>query len=131
MPKSDSYVTVANGVSLNITAAELADITTLTTTENKIKPYIGAHGDTAKCGMLLFPLTLTPTESKEVLDGFMTVLNTKVSTAYNSDRNTSSSQAWSAININIRTAVLQKFQSSPYKIRNSTMWTKLVANQYS
>ena len=124
-------MTVANGVGLNITATELADITTLTATEDKIKPYIGAHGDSAKCGMSLFPLNLTPLESKEVLDGFMAVLANKVSTFYNSDRNTSSSQAWSAININIRTAVLQKFKASPGLIRNSTIWTRLIANQYT
>lgn len=32
MPQSDSYVTVGNGVSLDINATELASITTLTTT---------------------------------------------------------------------------------------------------
>lgn len=32
LPKSDSYVTIANGVSLDINATELANITTLSTT---------------------------------------------------------------------------------------------------
>jgi hypothetical protein len=64
MEEPNDYVTVANGVSLNINTTVLQDITTLQTTYDKIYPYIGLNGDSAKCGMKIFPLQLTPVQSK-------------------------------------------------------------------
>ena len=80
--------------------------------------------------MLLFPLHLTAAESKQVLDGYMTKLNTQVKTAYEADRDSSNTSAWDAININIRTAILQKLKANKTMVRNSTMWTKVIQNQY-
>lgn len=57
-----NFVTVANGVQLNLTYAELLNILpSQTTLTNKIKPYLSASASTLTCVGSAFPLTLTAT----------------------------------------------------------------------
>lgn len=74
---------------------------------------------------------LTSNQSKEILDGYINQLVANITIAYNADRNTSATQAWTDININIRTAIIQKFKANKTMIRNSTIWSKLVINDYT
>ncbi len=57
-------------------------------------------------------------------------LATKITTYYNLDRNVNTTTIWSSLNINIRTAILSKFKANATMIRNSTLWTKVVNNQW-
>ncbi len=49
-----------------MTLTDLDAITTLNSTYNKISPYVGTGvmADYAKCGLKIFPLTLTVPESE-------------------------------------------------------------------
>ena len=58
--KEGDYLTIANGVQLDITEIQLSAITTLSTTYDKILPYIGLDPETAVCASAIFPLELTP-----------------------------------------------------------------------
>lgn len=60
----------------------------------------------------------------------MSKLIANLTTAYNSDRISNSTMAWTSININIRTAILSKFKTNKTMIRNSTMYDKLIANDF-
>jgi hypothetical protein len=60
----------------------------------------------------------------------MNNLATKITTYYNLDRNVNTTYIWSSLNINIRTAILSKFKANTTMIRNSTLWTKVVNNQW-
>lgn len=74
---------------------------------------------------------LTSNQSKEILDGYINQLVANTTIAYNADRSASATQAWTDININIRTAIIQKFKANKTMIRNSTIWSKLVINDYT
>jgi hypothetical protein len=75
------------------------------TLSNMIKPYLGLTGQEASCGMGIFPLVLTSSESTLFFNNYMSNLTTKVSSQYTSQR-TANSSAYSDLNINIKTSVL-------------------------
>lgn len=131
LPEDQSFATVANGCELDMDEAELLSITqSYVDLQEKIKPYLNLQGDTAKCGMSLFPLTLLANESSYFLDKTMTNLQTQVINQYNADRDILATKTWGDININIRTAVLSKLQDTPALLGNSVLWTKVCLNEF-
>lgn len=81
--------------------------------------------------MNLFPLTLTADESKLFLDLYMTNLETQLVTQYDAARDGATTKAWTALNINIRTAVLYMVRSYPSWMGSGTFWTHLIANNFT
>lgn len=128
----NNYVTLSNGVELDFDATKLDEIFggASSTLKDKIAPYLQAYGDQAICGMKLFPLTLTSTESVEFLDNFMGNLATSVETLYNTNK-VSGNPDWMSININIRTAVLYEIKKNETLLGNSVMWTCLLQNDFA
>ena len=81
--------------------------------------------------MRMFPLTLTPVESKSFLDLFMADLQSQVITLYDSQRDTLTTSNWIQLNINIRTGVLFMLKKYDSWIGSGKMWDYLVVNNFT
>jgi len=95
-----------------------------------IKPYLSLQGDQAQCIGETFPLTLTDTQSTEVLTGYLNRLTSNISTLYNLNKAVASI-SWANLNINIKTAVLEmaKYNMNSNFI-GSTFWTNFLFNNF-
>ena len=107
MEQENDFLTIAEGVELNMTTTELAQVVPSDATLRAlVTPYLGASGSRATCLSNFFPLTLTDAQSSTFLSGYLTRLTANLSTIYNANK-AASSVAWSALNINIITSVLE------------------------
>jgi hypothetical protein len=127
-----NFVTIANGVQLNLTFAELLNIVPSNTAlTNKIKPYLSAVGSTLQCVGSAFPLILSASESNSVLTGFLNRLVTNLTAIYSTNK-ASYALSWANININIKTAVLEtaKYYMNTNFISGS-FWTNFQYNNWA
>ena len=85
---------IANGIKLDFNESFLDLVVPNTVIADKIRPYLGIYGETAKCASTIYPLELTSPESTEILDGYLTELESTVITSYDSCR-VSGTKAWS------------------------------------
>ena len=94
-------------------------------------PYLGAEGSRATCLSNFFPLVLTDTQSNTFLTGFLSRLTSNLSTIYTSNKQ-ASSLAWSSLNINIITAILEiaKLQMNNNFV-STQFWSHLLANDWT
>lgn len=69
----EDYTTCANGIQLSMNETTLLELFNglNQTLSDKLTPYLQSQGESAICGMRMFPLTLTAEESKLLLDLFM------------------------------------------------------------
>lgn len=101
------FLTIANGVQLNLTTMELNQIVTSDSAlVALITPYLGSQGERAQCLSNYFPLVLTDSQSSTVMNGYLARLSSNLSSIYNANKG-SSSMVWSALSRNIITAVLE------------------------
>lgn len=127
-----NFVTIANGVQLNLTFAELLNIVPSNTAlTNKIKPYLSAPGSTLQCVGTAFPLILTASESNSVLSGFLNRLVTNLTGIYSTNK-ASYALSWGDININIKTAVLEtaKYYMN-FDFISGSFWTNFQYNNWA
>jgi len=107
LEESTHFLTVANGVQLNLTYSELLNcVPSDATLTNTLRPYLGLSPSAAICVSNVFPLQLTDSQSVALLNGYLNRLVSNLSTIYNANRITSA-PTWSNLNINIKTAVLE------------------------
>lgn len=65
---SSDFLTVGNGVQLNLTYSELLNcVPSNSTLTNTIKPYLGLNSSAAQCVSNVFPLNLSDTQSTILL----------------------------------------------------------------
>jgi hypothetical protein len=70
----------------------------------EIKHYLNLPAPEAKCGMKVFPLTLTAPESDLFFTNYMNILLNEIKTKYAAQK-LNGTLAWADMNINIKTAV--------------------------
>ena len=64
MEEQTDFLTISNGVQLNMTETELSTVLVNNTAlDNKIKPYLNVNGTTGACASEIFPLELTDAEA--------------------------------------------------------------------
>jgi hypothetical protein len=127
------FITVANGVQLNLTLSELSSniIPGSTTLINKIKPYLSGAATNYQCVGSAFPLTLTAAESTTVLTGYLNRLASNLTTYYNANK-ASYATAWADLNINIKTAVIEMgkyWMNTDYY--GGTFWSNFQYNSWA
>jgi len=71
----------------------------------KIKPYLNLTAAQAKCGMSVFPLVLTSSESTLFFNNYMASFTSQIKALYSSQM-CSGCTLWSDLNVNIKTAIL-------------------------
>ena len=131
MEESNDYLTIANGVQLNLTSSEFSTIAGGDATIiGIVQPFLGRHGTSASCLTKYFSLLLTDAQSTQVLSGYLNRQQTNLTTTYNSQKS-GSSLTWSALNINIITAVLEtaKYYVNA-NIYSTNFWSYLLSNRF-
>ena len=95
-----------------------------------ITPYLNAAGSRATCLSNFFPLVLTDTQSDTMMNGYLSRLNSNLSTQYDANK-AAASVNWANLNINIITAVLElgKLQMNGDFV-GTTAWTHLLSNDW-
>lgn len=128
---SPDFLTVGDGVQLNLTYSELLNcVPSDATLTNTIKPYLGLSASSAQCVSKVFPLQLTDVQSVTLLTGYLNRLVANLSTIYNANK-LSSAPTWANLNINIKTAVLEmaKYNMNVNYLA-STFWNNFLFNNW-
>jgi hypothetical protein len=131
MEASLDFLTLGEGVQLNLTTAELAQVVPSDATlRTLVTPYLGANGSRATCLSNFFPLILTDTQSDTFMNGFLTRLASNLSALYNANK-AGSSLSWASLPTNIVTAVLEvaKLQMNANFLASSA-WSLLLGNNW-
>jgi hypothetical protein len=128
---STNFLTVADGLQLNLTYSELLNcVPSDSTLTNTVKPYLGLSGASAQCVSNVFPLQLTDTQSSTLLTGYLNRLVFNLSTIYNANK-VSYAPAWASLNINIKTAVVEM---AKYNINQNfiggSFWNSFLFNNW-
>ena len=76
-------ISIANGIELTMNASQIDTILPANSTlATKIKMYLGLNAQDAKCGMKIYPLTLTAVESDLFFTNYMNLLVSDIKTKY-------------------------------------------------
>lgn len=127
-----NFLTVGNGVQLNLTYSELLNcVPSDPTLTNTIKPYLGLTGSSAQCVSSVFPLQITDAQSVTLLTGYLNRVVANLSTLYNANR-ISSAATWANLNINIKTAVVEMAKySMNQNFLGGTFWKNFLFNNWA
>ena len=131
METSESFIQCANGISLNMTLQEFNSIPVNETLLSKIRPYIREQGQCAFCGIKMFNLELTPSESEEFFKGYMDLLTDTASKLYGEKR-INGTLEWRDVNINVKTAVLQTMKEKTFVPKvGEPFWDAFFINDFN
>lgn len=128
--KPANFLTVADGVQLNLTYTQFCNFVSDTTIRSLVKPYLGSQGSSAQCVSSVFPLQLSDIQCNSILTGYLNRLVTNLSTIYNSNK-ASYALSWVDVNINIKTAVIE--MAKYYMNTNflgGTFWNNFLFNNW-